>query len=358
MTEITKDTPQCRLVINGRPITKSYASKIREKIYASVQDEEAVNEILSHTFAELSNHFVTVVIPYDSDWLKECWYDLKVDFTPPSLYFELSFDRDAWAHPWSIHDVVKRLKDLVNDRQIPGFSFDHAEPDHITSDSGVVCHVADEGAAVGDALGTWLRLLDEVAEQAIAELTAGAAKNTLVTLFEFPGDVATACEQYLLYFVQFLKDLGIEANASIKHEARSVLFSVTPTDGAEALDNVRQALHIYLNLPGTPNVDGASGNYPDIAVQQLQANILHLKSQLTLSAALAQLQRAQIEALQLSNYQFKQLLADRGWTGQTDKESGEPILDGLAEIKPVDFHGVTVNLPEIFRRLKRKVTRS
>jgi hypothetical protein len=34
--------------------------------------------------------------------------------------------------------------------------------------------------------------------------------------FEFPGPLKVACEQYLLYFAQFLRDLGVEVEAKIE----------------------------------------------------------------------------------------------------------------------------------------------
>jgi hypothetical protein len=68
----------------------------------------------------------------------------------------------------------------------------------------------------------------------------------------FPPAIRTACEQYLLYFVQFLEDLGVSATAEIKEDAKRVLFSVTPTDGCAALQQIREALEVYLKLPEMP----------------------------------------------------------------------------------------------------------
>jgi len=110
----------------------------------------------------------------------------------------------------------------------------------------------------------------------------------------FPPAVRTACEQYLLYFVQFLEDLGIKASAELKEDAQRVLFSVTPANGASALEQIRQALEIYLGLPAMPDFSSAEGQYQNLAVQQLHANILHLQSQLTLARATLQAKDATI----------------------------------------------------------------
>ncbi len=89
--------------------------------------------------------------------------------------------------------------------------------------------------------------------------------------FNFPEQFKTPCEQYLLYFAQFLQDLGISATSNLKEEAGKVLFSVTPTDDKEALDKIREALAVYLNLPASPIV------YDDsFAAMRLQQQIENL----------------------------------------------------------------------------------
>lgn len=351
------------LVVNGREVENSYASEDADGISVTLRDPEVADEVFSNTFALLAERFWMVSVPYQPDWLEECWVDIRIMFRDahprfrrPCIYFELNYDWEVWAHPWSVLDFASRLKQLIEDHGTEECSYSQVEPDMITVEAGMLCEIAHADRIVNDELAIWLRFLGEIATKAVTELNSDASKDTLVTLFKFPSEVATACEQYLIYFSQFLKDLGIDANVGIRHEASSVLFSVTPTTGAEALDNVRQALDIYLSLPSAPHRDNVAGESRDIAVQQLQANIYHLKSQVILSLAMVQAQKAQIEALELSNYRHKQLLAMNGWTENHSRQSGEPILNGLVEIRPLEVKGATINLPEIWRLLKRRVT--
>jgi len=95
----------------------------------------------------------------------------------------------------------------------------------------------------------------------------------LLTFFHFPEDLKTPCEQYLLYFAQFLQDLGINATSNLKDEAGKVLFSVTPTDDTEALDKIREALAVYLNLPASPIVYDES--FAAMRLQQQVENLQH-----------------------------------------------------------------------------------
>jgi hypothetical protein len=142
--------------------------------------------------------------------------------------------------------------------------------------------------------------------------------------------------------VQFLEDLGVKADAEIKEDAQKVLFSVTPKDGVTALEKIRQALAIYIKLPGMPDFGASASQHPDLAVQQLHANILHLQSQLTLAKASLQAQNATIEALQLSNYQYRQLLSSE----EKPKQKTEPLIGDTVHVTEID-------LPLILNRLKR-----
>ena len=81
------------------------------------------------------------------------------------------------------------------------------------------------------------------------------------------------CKQYLEYFAQFLKDLGINATSNLNEEAGKVLFSVTPTDDKEALDKIREALAVYLNLPASPIVYDDS--FAAMRLQQQIENLQH-----------------------------------------------------------------------------------
>lgn len=97
-------------------------------------------------------------------------------------------------------------------------------------------------------------------------------RNFLLASFNFPEEIKVSCKQYLEYFAQFLQDLGIKTISNINEEAGKVLFSVTPTNDIEALDKIREALAVYLNLPSSPIV------YDDsFAAMRLQQQIENLE---------------------------------------------------------------------------------
>lgn len=101
----------------------------------------------------------------------------------------------------------------------------------------------------------------------------GKSIKSVTGYFDFPENLKVPCEQYLLYFAQFLQDLGINATSNLKDEAGKVLFSVSPTDDNEALDKIREALAVYLNLPSSPIVYDDS--FAAMRLQQQIENLQH-----------------------------------------------------------------------------------
>lgn len=181
-------------------------------------------------------------------------------------------------------------------------------------------------------------------------------ENSVVVSFDFPEQVRVPCEQYLLYFAQFLKDLGVEANTALTHEAGQVLFSVTPTDKQQALDKIRSALDVYLQLPSNPISDTTNEN---IAIQRLESNILRLRSELKLAAAEIQAKNATIQAHEITINVQKGLLSGEiifDSLKDVTPKAEEEKLGGIVAIKKYEGKGFEVDLPEIFRWLKRMFT--
>jgi hypothetical protein len=196
-----------------------------------------------------------------------------------------------------------------------------------------------------------LRNLHELTEMSLA---SRLRNESVVMYFDFPEQVRVSCEQYLLYFVQFLKDLEVEATAELQHEAGQVLFAVTPTDEKDALDKIRTALEAYLSLPASKLTDEDK----DIIMQRLAGNIYHLKSQLALSQAMLQTKDATIEAQQLTIATQRLVLrGDIFFESLKDvtpkPKDKEELLGGTVAIKKYDGKFVEVDLPELYRKLKR-----
>jgi hypothetical protein len=363
------DQPWSDVVVEGEVLQKSRALHLADgRTYAVVGDADSSCRLSCHSIADLRNYF----------------WSLEIELLSPipefslnaHMFFQGERDEDVdnvlrltyrlsvqdWAGPWSIGAYNSAIREAMQLHQQNSITI-HLTSEEQSEDGAWVFtqKLINPSNSLDEELDALVQMTSSLIKTAHVALNAEIDRNTLVTLFDFPKDVSTACEQYLLYFVQFLRDLGIEAGASIKHDARQVLFSVTPSDGAEALDRIREALDLYLRLPDSPEFAAQASGYGDIAVQQLQANIFHLKGQLAVAGAVLQARNAQIEALQLSNFTYQQMLATEQQAASipllpasTAKSDAEPLVPGIITVIPYEGKGFTVNLPELLRRLKRR----
>jgi hypothetical protein len=357
-----------RMIINGVLLASSNVSRFRDdkpdtKLQASISNPEEVPLLSDYPVETLAKHFAILNLELRSP-LPEFTVQasLRIPLPPikPRLNFQFVTEIDGWAGPWTLGEYQDTVRHVLSHSDLQDTSLVEMSRSEANELHFRCTLIESPSFTLQDEINYWIGVLSEVIRNAQKQLSAKADRNTLVTLFGFPLEVSTACEQYLLYFVQFLRDLGIKADASIKHEAHQVLFSVTPEDGAEALDRIREALDIYLRLPDSPEFATQAPAYGDIAVQQLQANIFHLKGQLAVAGAVLQAKNAQIEALQLSNFTYQQLLATQQQAATlpllppgTSEADVEPLVPGVIEVTKYEGKGFTVNLPELLRRLKR-----
>jgi len=236
-------------------------------------------------------------------------------------------------------------------------SYYQQDQEYLGGGFGLECDIRSMEASVKAEIEYWSDKVRHISETAMELVLKNVRQDSVITFFKFPAPVKAACEQYLIYFAQFLNDLGIKAESEIKEEAGRVLFSVTPQDGPAALEKIKEALEAYLDLPQNPEFSTAAGDFPDAAVAQLKANVFFLQSQLALGQAMLQTKDATIEALSLTVFQQRQLLSGRTPTNEPperdDAAKSEPILGDTVHLTKYEGKLLKVDLPTILRRLKR-----
>lgn len=131
---------------------------------------------------------------------------------------------------------------------------------------------------------------------------------------------------------------------------------MTPRDKGQALDTIRDALDAYLQIPALP--DAIRSTAKDIAHFQPEANASHLRGQIALAGAIIEAKDATIRA-QAAELATRTDKADlRGYLpastlpGPSDTED---LIEGVVAVKSLEKNGLVVNLPELLRRLKRRL---
>ncbi len=273
----------------------------------------------------------------------------------PSIQF-----RD-WAEPFSLPVLSEEIRVRIESGDMEPLRFCSKKPNTNVTNFGIAVPFNGDRTTLRELLDFYRPMVAVLLEMCERSILAEMKRDSLVTFFEFPQPVRTACQQYLLYFVQFLADLGIDADAELKEDAQRILFSVTPRDNSEALERIQEALQAFLGIPGSSEFNNYATTTLDIAGQQLVANVMHLQSQLALAHAINQAKSATIETLQLANFQYRQMMLVQAPTSipsaptsVSETSEREELIKGLVAVTPLKVKGVEINLPNILRLLKRR----
>ncbi len=341
------------LVLNGKPYPETYMLDYDFEPTLNILDDEVSDILLSHNYKEVREHFHAINLGYElKNWqyVGIAIFCREDDMEPIFIEMDLAEDELIhWNKPWSVSQVAILLKKNVEKLGNPQLKYWQREEDTLLEGFGIVYMPKSNDGIIELDLKHAGDLLEALLEESLTEMSEAYETNSIVTYFQFPEEIKIASKQYLIYFAQFLSDIGITADTEIKEELSKTLFKVTPKDGKESLDKIREALTLYLNTPGDENALTILETNSDVAAIQLNANILHFKSQLMLAQSAMQMKDAAIESLKLSNYEYSKMLETKSKETNT-----EEVIKGVVSVKDYDGSFFRIHLPEIFRKLKRK----
>jgi hypothetical protein len=196
------------------------------------------------------------------------------DNLPIGAVFWPSIQFKDWAGPFSLPLLSDEIRVRIEAGGMEPLRFCSKELRTNTTNFGISVPFKGEIKTLRELIEFYRPMVSKLLEMCIRSVLAEMKRDSLVTFFEFPQTVRTACQQYLLYFVQFLSDLGIDADAELKEDAQRILFSVTPRDDGEALERIQEALQVFLSIPSSSEFNDYAATTLDIAGQQLVANVL------------------------------------------------------------------------------------
>ncbi|WIG46930.1 hypothetical protein QPL78_20400 [Bacillus halotolerans] len=357
-----------QLIINGVTITQDlgiFSTGGTDNIWVSIYDSDLSEKIMEIAFDETPKEIWNLELYYPLDFIefvKEIEIGRDLDQTAfTELNFVFSFDIEKWKKPFSIEEYGEAMREVVSeykDHEIEWVIRDEL----IVNGFNIKCKDFKGDEKIKAVLERHIPLIQEIGEKVKPLLIKKSREGSVVSLFDFPEHVRVPCEQYLLYFVEFLKNIGISATTDISHQAGRVLFSVTPESKKTALEQIREALEIYLQLPNSFAHSGFTSMHLEPREQQLLANIQHLNGQLMLANAIAQAQGVTIQN-QKDVIEQQQKLVDASILQQSllieERDSNSPdneeILGGTVSLTNLEVKGFQVNIPNIYRLIRDKI---
>lgn len=340
----------------------------------AVLDNDLITELTRHRVSDISEEVQRIVLHTSYRLLRgvqEIFQGLEVyrgkdDQTYIALIF--NFIPEDWKRLWNIKEYQIEFQRAVERARLPGVLWTPGEARYfpVLSPLAVIAlsfKVGSRNTTIEAEVSKHSDALNRLHEAAEASLLAKLRRESVVMHFDFPEAVKVSCEQYLIYFVQFLKDLGVKATAELRHDAGGVLFAVTPVNKDEALDKIHAALRIYLSLAASP-VGGAAALDSEVAIQRLVGEIHGLQSRLSLARAEMQFKDAAIRAQQFVIDQQHLLGGEvmvesiRGATPRSKEEDKEELFGGIIALGTLNWNGVEISFAEIFRRLRQVFRKS
>jgi len=350
------------VLINGQSSKNATLNHGALDLQKNLQDFERVT---NYTFIELKDAGLQKVFGKK---------DRNADASIPSLVFTIFtntpklqnrieigvyFYFDSWKKQYSINEFTLILQNRLNNYPFLNSNTNiylDDKPINLTlSLYNIIVKNLQDTDIPNNYIAPISKILEPLIIEIMEELDNKLQLDIYSTFFNFPSELKVACTQYLVYFVQFLIDLGIEVQTEIKDMPQGTFFSVIPQNKSEAISSIKQLLNDFMNAPGSAQFDIEVSSYQDIAAIQWQANILHLKSQISLANtqiqmkdAIIQMKEATINSLNLSIYQLSEKIVT------SNKKDEEQIIDGILSVTTFEKFGGKLNLAELYRRLKRK----
>ncbi len=277
----------------------------------------------------------------------------EIKLSKEKFAFRIWYSHLEWVHDWSVKALFNELKHLHKTDEY--LIFNEYEEDLQDEYSAIYfCHRPNESTTIKNLYNALIPKVVEIHQKALNNLEEGFANYPFKAHFVFPDHIKHECEQYLVYFGQFLSDIGIESHTEISRKGKEILFSVAPNDKNEAIERVSQAFSLFLTIPALHNEHikpVSTGVENQIKFQRMEAAINHLKSQIRLAEATILAQQDHI--ISLKEFNTNVLVTSLIKVIENDKESkGVSFFDDLIKIKPYKGKGFEIDIPRVVSKVK------
>jgi hypothetical protein len=334
-----------------------YYDRYNGERHVILHDEKIIEEIILNCSPEdISIYFESLDFHWEID-LWEFWFTLKFNFKTlnnlesNSLKVEINIENEEWDRPYSIKKFADKINEISKNNSGLESQYYFDDEEFVTNGFGLSFDIKNDILTLGEIVDKSIEIVERYIQDAHLSLINKAEQDVFSAYFKFPDEIKLVCNQYLIYFAQFLSDMGIEVESEIRNELGGTLFKVMPKSADDALINIKEALDVYLYATSKSGYEIISeSKNRDISLLQWKSNILHLQSQLMLAQSVIESKSATIEMLQLSNFQYQKMLGS-----QIEKKNEESIVGGLVKIKEYEGNGFGVDFPAIIRSLRRKL---
>ncbi|MDU6855070.1 MAG: hypothetical protein ACLSH8_15605 [Zhenhengia sp.] len=346
---------ELKIMVNGIVDEESFVFWRDKGIYFRVYNKEIIDFIKQEKIQKLLLEDGEIKFPLP-EYYDEKVFRSDIDYSNLSICYEgnkyimkleLQYNYEDWKRGYSIPEIVKVIEMVC--KQNEKYNFRVQDTETVLNGFDIFYEIQDSSSMLDSEIEEFMKGIVEIFER--VDTWMELERRYAVSFeFEIDDNIKIACCQYLHYFIQFLDDLGIQAQSEIADKAGKILFEVIPKDKTIALQNIKECLQVYIELIEDSSLKKYT-DYGNVAVMQLRANVMHLQSQLDLAQAQIELKNQIISCKEQLIESMKTSIQDKV---KEEKDEVE-LMSGIVKVKELELNGGSINLPRILELLKRKL---
>jgi hypothetical protein len=243
------------------------------------------------------------------------------------ISFQFENDVDEWRYPFT----VKEFNDAVCAR-LKSMYVEIDDEEYFRINIKLKVSNEDANSNLAQLIDRHSSKIKKIVEEEKIKLTNKNIEAVFVKVFNFPSEYKNICSQYLMWFGEFLRNLGIKANVSTQQNIKQTVLIVSPERNGELLTQVEQLFYQYIQLPYMETLSPQQALSPQElhAYQSAVMQVQHLQTQVQMKdAVIASYKATNIELMKQAESHHSQKI----------------LLDSLEEDKKYEFFGGALKIP-------------
>jgi hypothetical protein len=319
------------------------------KFYCEDIDSDLVKKIFEKKVDEIPSGLQYFSVFESEEFPRANFIDFKCDGNTVEIILHVTFNWEEWDHPVTIQEFLECYKDEI---ERIGFN------SKITKEEGWASLDIDlivRQDEIIKQVEPFIIKIKEAYQYLLIKLIRNKSKDLFVKIFEFPKHYESICSQYLIWFGEFLQNIGVDASVSAENNNGQTSIIVSPKYASKITDNIEMLFYQYISLPYSeylPALDAGISTENKFKVQMLTSQIENFKSQIQMKDAVIEMKDISIMNLKES-YEKKnsELMLIKSMKGSKDIE----IFDGSFSLGEIKWGSLKLNPRKLLDKIKRKV---
>lgn len=261
------------------------------------------------------------------------WIDITKHNNVTTLIIPVGIELIKWSQPFTVLDFIDVYKENLK-------PYNH-DLDIESAEDGwaylQVKHITNPVKAINETYQLVRLQIEKIYEQSIVQLNKKIKDKILIKIFEFPEEYRTICSQYLIWFGEFLENLGIHALVSTENEETKTKLIISSEGSQDVRDEIEKLFYSYLSLPYSEYLPEKTRDISlehKFFISHLNSQIDNFKTQIDMKNAIIEMKNTHIQNLQntvdMQNKQF--LLLDC-----ISDDDSLSLFNGVLVIKDIEW---------------------